>query len=87
MAILDTLRVAPVTKLTHAVETVSEVVVAECVANTELLLQRDTDLELMLSACICDDLPVVLAVHKWSIGHHRPEEVIRLMEECMSTIS
>ena len=85
--VLDALGVASVPKLPHAVEAVTEVVVAEGVADAELLLQRDADLQLVLRPRVCDDLPVVLPVHERPIRDHRPEQVVCFVEERVAAIT
>lgn len=74
-------------QLAKAIETKAEVIVAECIADTEFLLCSHSDLELVLCPSICNDLPVVLTIHEGSVRYHCSEQVISLKEECMAIIT
>jgi len=65
-------------QLAKAIETKAKVIVAEGIAYTEFLLCSHSDLELVLCPGICDDLPVVLTIHKGSVRYHCSEQVISL---------
>ena len=60
-------------ELAEAIEPESEVVVAEGIADTELLLGGHTDLKLVLGTRVRNNLPVVLSIHKGSVGYHGAE--------------
>jgi len=55
------------TQLTEAIEAETEVIVAESITHRELLLSCDADLELVFGPGICDDFPVVLAIHERAV--------------------
>ena len=74
-------------QLAEPIESEAEVVVTEGVGDAELLLSRYTDLQLVLSPCICDNLPIVLTVHERSVRNHCPEEVIGFIEEGVTIIA
>ena len=67
LAVLAALSVATVAQLAEAVEAETKIVVAKSVRNAELLLRGHSDLEFVLGARICNDLPVVLTVHERSV--------------------
>ena len=67
LAVLATLSIATVSQLAKAIKSESEIVVAEGVAHTELLLRRDPDFEFVLRARVSYNLPVVLPVHERSV--------------------
>ena len=74
-------------QLSKTIEAKAKVVVAESVRNAELLLSGDTNLKLVLSTRVSNNLPVVLTIHKRSIRNHCPEKIVGLVEECMSVVA
>ena len=74
-------------KLSKAIEAKAKIVVAEGVRYAEFLLSGDPDLQLVLSSCISNNLPVVLTVHERSIRNHCPEQIVCLVEERMSIVT
>ena len=65
--------IAAVAQLSKAIESESKLVIAEGIAYAKPLLCGHSNFELVLCSGICYDLPVVLAVHKWSIRNHSSE--------------
>ena len=74
-------------QLSKTIETKAKVVVTEGVRYAKLLLSGDPDLKLMFSSRVGNYFPVVLTVHKRSIRNHCPEEIVGLVEECMSIVT
>jgi hypothetical protein len=73
-------------QLTKAIETEPKLIVTECVTTAELLLGGYSNFELVLCPRIRYDLPIVLPIHEWSIGQHGSEQVIILLQKCMSVV-
>jgi len=40
----------------------------------------------MLCPRVCDDLPVVLTIHERSIWYHSSEEIVSLVQECVTAV-
>ena len=74
-------------QLAHPVEAIAKVIVAKSVTDAELLLLGDTNFKLVLCPRVCDDLPVVLAIHKGSVWDHGPEEIVGFVKECVAAVS
>ena len=87
LAVLATICVTAMAQLAKPIETKTEVIVAEGVSHAEFLLGRHTDFELVLSASVRYDFPVVLSVHEGSIRDHGAEEVIGFVEKSVPIVA
>ena len=74
-------------QLPKSVEAKAEIIVAESVRNAKLLLSGNPNFKFMLSACVSNNLPVVLTVHERPIRDHCPEEVVGLVEERVAIVT
>ena len=74
-------------QLAEPVKAEAKVVVAEGVGHAEFLLRRHAYFQFMLGASICNNFPIVLSVHEWSIGDHSTEKVVGFVEECVAVIT
>jgi len=78
--------VVGVPELAEAVISKSKFVVRKTGVDVEGLLGCDSNLELVLGARVCDDLPVVDSSEEWAVGGDGPEVVVGLVQERMAAV-
>jgi len=75
-----------VSELSEPIVRESELIVTEGAVHIELLLRRHAYLQLMLSAWVRHDLPIVHAIGEGAVGDQRPEVVIRFVQEGVTPV-
>ena len=77
-AILGTHSRVAVSQLACGVVCPPKAIVAECSLEVNVLVLDNTNFELVFSACVCNDLPIVRAALETNGGDGSPEQVVVL---------
>ena len=86
-SIFITLSIAAMSQLPEAIIGIAKLIITKGIATAENWLWSDSNFQLMLCPSISNYLPIMLPIHKRSVGNHCSEQIVVLWQESMSAVT